>query len=87
MLGILKAELQELQVWPPQEGIVVPYGVKGTIVMEQLLRAEMANTIVLLEGALTTESEEDRAVVGRIKGLGLNLATLCGIHYISCRTK
>lgn len=36
----------------------------------------MANTIVLLRGALTTENEVNRAVVGRIKGLGLNLATL-----------
>jgi len=42
--------------------------------MEQLLREKLANTIVLLEGALTVESTEDRAAVGRIKGLGLNLA-------------
>ena len=36
----------------------------------------MANTIVLVEGELTTENEDDRATVSRIKGLGLNLATL-----------
>lgn len=36
----------------------------------------MANTIKLPEGALIVESIEDKAVVGRIKGLGLNLATL-----------
>lgn len=36
----------------------------------------MDNTIVLPEGALIVESTEDRGVVGRIKGLGLKLATL-----------
>jgi len=36
----------------------------------------MANTIALLEGVLITENEINRAVVGRIKGLGLNLAAL-----------
>lgn len=35
-----------------------------------------ANTIVLLEGALIAKSEENRAVMGWIKGLGLNLASL-----------
>jgi len=36
----------------------------------------MANTIVLSEGALTTEKENDRAAVGRITGLDLNLDAL-----------
>lgn len=36
----------------------------------------MANTIVLPEGALTTDKEDDKAAMGRIKGLGLNLAAL-----------
>lgn len=43
---------------------------------EQLLRAKMANKIVLSKGALTTDRLEDSAAVGRLKGLGLNLATL-----------
>ena len=60
----------------PQEGTVAAYGVAGTSTAEQLLRAKMANTIVLSEGALIVESEEDRAVVGQMKGLGLNLAAL-----------
>ena len=36
----------------------------------------MANTIMLSEGALKAENEDDRAAVRRIKGLGLNLAAL-----------
>ena len=36
----------------------------------------MSNTIVFLEGALTADSKENKIAVGRIKGLGLNLATL-----------
>lgn len=36
----------------------------------------MVNTVVLPEGALTIEKEDDRAIVGKIKRLGLNLASL-----------
>ena len=36
----------------------------------------MANTVALSEGALTADSMEDKAVVGRIKRVGLNLATI-----------
>jgi len=43
---------------------------------EQSLRAKMANIVVLLKGALIAERMEDRAMVGRIKGLGLNLDAL-----------
>ena len=46
---------------PQQEGEVVTYDTIGSSTGEQLLHAKMANTIVLLEGALTTESDEDRA--------------------------
>lgn len=61
---------------PPQVGIVAAYGAAGTSTAEHLLCTKMANTIVLLEGALIVESEEDRAAVCRMKGLGLNLATI-----------
>ena len=63
-------------MWSPQEGTVATYVVAGTSTIEKMLRASMANTIVLLEGVLEAENEIDRATVGRIKGLGLNLATL-----------
>lgn len=76
VLGALRAQLQELQVWPPQEGTIATYGTIGTSSTEQLLHVNMANTIVLLEGALTAEKEDDRATVGKIKGHSLNLATL-----------
>jgi len=56
--------------------MVATYGAVGTSETEQLLRAKMANTIMLPEGALTRESMEDRVTVGRIKGLGLNLVAL-----------
>ena len=61
---------------PTQEGTIATYDVAGTSTMEQLLRAKMANTIMLPKGALTTQSMEDRTIVGRIKGVGLNLAAL-----------
>jgi len=36
----------------------------------------MTNTFVFPEGALAATNEFDRAAVGMIKGLGLNLAAL-----------
>jgi len=36
----------------------------------------MVHTIVILEGALIAENEEDTTIVGQLTGLGLNLATL-----------
>ena len=60
----------------PEEGTIATYSTIGTSAVEQLLRANMANTAVLPEGALTTEKEDDRATVGRIMGLGLNLVAL-----------
>lgn len=76
VFGALRVQLQELQVWPQQEGTIATYDAASTSAADQLLHAKMANTIVLSEGALTTKSKEDRAAVGRMKGLGLNLATL-----------
>lgn len=43
---------------------------------EQLLQAKMANTITLPTGALTGDNAAARAMVGRLRGLGLNLAAL-----------
>lgn len=63
-------------MWAQQEGTIARYGAAGTSVAEQLLHAKMANTIVLHETVLTTKSEGDRAMVGRIKELGLNLVAL-----------
>jgi len=48
VLGALRVQLQELQVKPPQEGVVAAYSTVVTSAAEQLLRAKMANTIVLL---------------------------------------
>lgn len=48
----------------------------GTLATKQLLRAKMANTIVLPEGALTMDNMKGRAAIGRLKGLGINLAAL-----------
>lgn len=50
VLGALRAQLQELQVWAPQEGTVAVYGAVGTSAVEQLLHVKMANTVVLPEG-------------------------------------
>ena len=76
MLGALRAQLQELQVWPPQVGTLsTNLTVKSTTV-EQMLRAQMVNTIVLSEGALVTSNEAHRYAISTMKGLGVNLATL-----------
>ncbi len=40
------------------------------------MRAKMANTVALLKGALAAENMEDRAMVGWMKGLDLNLVVL-----------
>ena len=48
----------------------------GTSTTEQLLQAKMTNTMALLEGALIADNTEDRATVGHLKRLGLNLAAL-----------
>ena len=63
-------------MWPPQKGTIATCVATGTSATDQMLHARMDNTIVLLEGALVAENEIDRAVVGKIKGLGLNLAAL-----------
>lgn len=76
MLGARRAQLQELQVWAPQEGTLATYIAVGTSTAEQIIRARMANTIVLPKGVLATTNEIAKAVVSRIKGLGLNLAFL-----------
>jgi len=56
--------------------MVAIYGATCTLATEQLLRAKMANTIALLEGALRVDNTEERATIGRLKGLGLSLAAL-----------
>lgn len=52
------------------------YVIAGTLEVEKMLCLRMANTIVLLDEALETTNKIDRAVVGRIKGLCLNMAAL-----------
>lgn len=64
VLGALRAQLEELQVWPPQQGTVAVYGATGTSATEKLLWAKMANTIALLKGALIADNTKDRAAVG-----------------------
>jgi len=54
----------------------VAYGAAGTSTTEKLLQAKMANTIVLPEGVLMVDNTKESVGVGRIKGLGLNLAAL-----------
>lgn len=76
ILGSLRAQLQELQVRATQERTIATYSAASTSTAKQLLRTKMANTIVLPEGVLAAETETDKAAVGRITGLGLNLAAL-----------
>lgn len=48
----------------------------GTSAAKEMLRTRMTSTIVLLDGALITESEADRPMVRSLKGIGLNMAVL-----------
>lgn len=43
---------------------------------KQMLHVWMKNTIVLLEGALVTSTEDDRLLVSTMKGLEVNLDAL-----------
>lgn len=76
MLGALRVQLQELKVQPSHEGILSTHVTMGTSTEKHMLHARMANTIVLLEGALVSADAMDRMTVSMMKGLGLNLATL-----------
>lgn len=61
---------------PPQVGTLSTILVVGTMVVEQMLRAQVTNTIVLLEGALVTTNEADRPMISTLKGLNINLSAL-----------
>ncbi len=76
VLGALQTELQELQVRTPQAGTVSTSLAIGTSAAEEMLRTRVTNTIVLPDGALTTENEADRPMVSSLKGVGLNMAVL-----------
>lgn len=59
VLGALRAQLQELQVRPPQVGTLSTHLIVGSSAADQILRAWMENTIVLPEGALVATNEFD----------------------------
>jgi len=71
-------QLQELKVWPPQEGIMSTHVTVATSTAEKMLCTRMANTIVLPEGALVSADAMDQMTVSMMKGLGLNLVALLG---------
>lgn len=48
----------------------------GTSITEEMLCARMTNTIVLPDGTLIIENEDDRPMVSELNGIELNVATL-----------
>jgi len=48
----------------------------GTMTVEQMLRAQVTNTIVLLEGALVTTNDADRPTITTLKCIGINMVSL-----------
>lgn len=56
--------------------MMAPYVIVGTLEAEQMMHAQMTNTFIFPEGTLAAANEVDQAIVARIKGLSLNLATL-----------
>jgi len=63
-------------VHPTQVGTFSTSLVVGSRIVEQMLSAQMTNTIVLPEGALVTSNEVERPSVSALKGLRINLAAL-----------
>ena len=76
VFGVLRAHIHELQVRTPQVGTVSTNLTVGTSAAEQMLCAQMTNTIVLLDGALVTENEADRPMDSELKGIRLNVVAL-----------
>jgi len=48
----------------------------GTSAAEEMLHTRVTKTIMLPDGALTTEQEVERPMVRSLKGLGLNMAVI-----------
>jgi len=46
------------------------------MVAEQMLRAQVKNTIMLLEGALVTANEADKPMISTLKGIKINMDAL-----------
>ena len=44
--------------------------------IEQMLRAQVTNTIVLPEGAVVISNEADKPMVNALKGVGINMVAL-----------
>jgi len=76
VLGELRTELQELGTRIALMSTSATQGVPGMIAAESLLKAQMAHSIMILAGSLITANAEDCTVLGRLKGLGLNVAAL-----------
>ena len=60
----------------PQAGTVSTSLIVGTFMAEEMMRAQMTNTIELPDGALVTENEADKPMVNGLKGIGLNVVVL-----------
>jgi len=76
VLGALRTKLQELQVFTPQADTVSTNLVIDTSATKEMLRTRVTNTIVLPEGALTTEKEANKLVVNSLKGVEWNMVAL-----------
>ena len=76
VLGALRAQIKDLQVHTPQAGIVSTSLALGMDMTKEMLRTQMTNTIMLLEGLLVTENEANRPMVSRLKGNGINMVAL-----------
>lgn len=74
MLGVLRAQLQALQVRPPR--MMTRHVAVGTSEAKQMLRARTMNTLVLPEGAVLAVAKGNKATTSQTKGWGLNLAAL-----------
>lgn len=74
VLGALRSQLHALQVRPP--GMMTPHIAVGTSETKQMLRAHIANTLVLRKGTVLAVVKGDQATKSQVKGWGLNLAAL-----------
>jgi len=76
VLGALRTQIQELQVFTPQASIVSTSLDVGTSAAEEMLYPRMTNTIVLPDGTLVTKNEANRPMVSSLKGIWINMVAL-----------
>ena len=76
ILGAIQIGLQELQTLASQVGMVSTNLAIGTLEDANMLRMRASSALVLPNGALTTENEDEKPTFSALKGMRLTLVAL-----------